>query len=266
MGSLSDYAEQQWINHLCGTAYTPPATVYLALATADPTDAATGASMNEVANSGAYARVACAFGAAASRAIANSGTVSFAQASGSWGTVTHWALVDSATYGAGNVLAHGALTVSKSIVANNTPSFAAGQISVSVNAGFWGTTLCNAMLDKTFRNQTYAQPATNVALCTTTCSDTALGTEVSGGSYARVTVNKVGGGAPKWAAISGGATSNADAVTFATASASWGTVVSSALVDASGGLLVYDNAVVDQAVASGDVVSFAAGSWQVSMS
>ncbi len=55
MGSLSNYAEDAWINHLVGTAYTQPATVYLALATADPTDAATGASCNECANANNYA-------------------------------------------------------------------------------------------------------------------------------------------------------------------------------------------------------------------
>ena len=266
MGSLSNYAEDAWISHLAATAYTPVATLYLALCTADPTDAATGASCNECANANNYARVACAFGAAASRAIANSGTVTFAQASGSWGTASHFVIVDSATYGAGNVLAHGALTTPKAIVNGNTPSFAAGQISVSVTAGAFGTAFANLMLDKMFRNQTYAQPVTKVALYTTVCSDAALGTEVTGGSYAQVTVNKVGGSAPKWAAVSGGATSNADAVTFTQAGASWGTIVATAIVDGAGALLVYDNGTADQAVASGDTVSFAAGALDISLS
>ena len=265
MGSISDYLENAWINHLVGTAYTQPATVYLALATADPGDAATGASCNECANANNYARVACTFGTAASRAIANSGTVTFPTASGSWGTASHFVITDSATYGAGNVLAHGALTTPKAIVNGNTPSVAAGQISVSVTAGAWGTAFANLMLDKTFRNQTYAQPTTKVALYTTVCSDAALGTEVSGGSYAQVTVNKVGGASPKWAAVSGGASSNADAVTFTAASASWGTVVATAIVDGAGALLVYDNGTADQAVASGDTVSFGVGDIDISI-
>lgn len=265
MGSLSDFGENKWIEHLCSTAYTPAATVYLALCTADPTDAATGASCNECANANNYGRVACTFGAASARAIANSGTVTFPTASGSWGTASHFVIVDSATYGAGNVLAHGALSTSKSIVNGNTPSFAAGQISVSVTAGAFGTSFANLMLDKMFRNQTYAQPVTKVALYTTTCSDTALGTEATGTGYAQVTVNKVGGGAPKWAAVSGGASSNADAVTFTQAGASWGTVVATAVVDGSGALLFYDNGTADQAVASGDTVSFAIGALQVSI-
>jgi hypothetical protein len=267
VGSISDYLEGQWINHLCGTAYSAPATVYVALCTADPTDAGTGASMNECANSGGYTRKAAAFGAASARAISNSGTITFDQASGSWGTVTHWALVDSATYGAGNLLAHGALSQSKAIVAGNTPSYAAGALQVSVSAGAWSTYLANAMLDKTFRAQTYNQPATYVGLTTTVCSDSAAGTEASGGSYARVLVNKVGGGSPAWAAISGGATSNAQAIAFAAATASWGTVVAAALFDASSGgnLLCYDNAMGDNAVASGDSVTFPIGDFDISV-
>ncbi len=39
MGSLSDYAENELLDHLFNAAYSPVATVYLALCTADPTDA-----------------------------------------------------------------------------------------------------------------------------------------------------------------------------------------------------------------------------------
>ena len=51
MGSLSDYAELELLDHVFNAAYSPVATVYLALCTADPTDAGTGASMNECASS-----------------------------------------------------------------------------------------------------------------------------------------------------------------------------------------------------------------------
>src|SRR3990167_7674776 len=104
MGSLTDFSELELLDHVLNVAYTPPATVYLALATADPTDAATGAAMNEVPNSGSYARVAISFGAAASRRVTQDALVTFAQATGAWGTVTHWVVVDSGTYGAGNAL------------------------------------------------------------------------------------------------------------------------------------------------------------------
>lgn len=104
MGSLSNFAENALLNHICNTAFTPAATLFVALCTADPTDAGTGASMGEVTNSNAYARASVVFGAAATRRVVQSGAVSFPQATGPWGNVTHWAIVDSATYGAGNML------------------------------------------------------------------------------------------------------------------------------------------------------------------
>lgn len=268
MGSLSDYAENALMGHFFGSAYTAAATVYLALCTADPTDAGTGASMNECANANGYARKAITFGAASSRRVTQSGAVTFDQASGAWGTVTHWAVVDSGTHGAGNMLAYGALAASKSIVANNTPSVASGEVYVELTAstGALLTAIANSFLDKMFRNQTYAQPATYVGLVTTTSSDSAAGTEVSGGSYARVLVNKAGGASPAWSAVSGGVSDNANAVTFTAASASWGTVVGTVLYDASssGNALWYMNDTTDQAVGSGDTVSFAAGAIDVS--
>ena len=135
MGSLTTYGANKLLDHLFNTAYTPASTLYLALCTADPTDAATGASMNEAANSGAYARTAITFGAAASRRSRRSAPVTFPTATGSWGTVTHWAIVDSATHGAGNALAHGAFAVSKSVVTGNTPSVASGEVWVEFSAG-----------------------------------------------------------------------------------------------------------------------------------
>jgi hypothetical protein len=274
MGSLTNYGENALMGHLFGTAYTPVATVYLALATADPTDAATGASMNEVANTGSYARKAITFGAAASRRVTQSGDVAFTAATGSWGTVTHWALVDSGTYGAGNVLAHGALGTSKSVVSGNTPTVPTTDVYVELTAsGGIGTAVANKLLDLMFRNQAYAQPSTYAALTTATISDSTVAgsmSEVSGGSYARVLVNKIGGASPAWDTISGGATSNANAITFTTATGSWGTVTSAAIVSSSSGagdVICYDNSnVVDQAVASGDTVQFAAGAFDVALS
>lgn len=273
MGSLSNYAENAVLNHLTtNSAYTPAATIYLALATADPTDAGTGASMNEVANSGSYARTAIAFGAAASRRVTQSGAVTFPAASGSWGTVTHWAIVDSATYGAGNVLAYGAFAASKSIVSGNTPSVASGDVYVEITASTgMSNYAANGMLDRMFRNQAFTVSANYVGLWTTTLSDSSTGssgTESSGGSYARKQINTVGGASPAWNTVASGAVDNANAVTFVTATGSWGTVVAAAILDASatGNMLWYDNAVTDQAVVSGDTVSFAAGAIDLAQS
>jgi hypothetical protein len=277
-GSLTNYGENAWMNHLFGTSYSQVATIYVALATANPDETATGASMSEVANSGSYARTAITFAAAATRRITQTGAVTFPQATGSWGTVTHWALVDSGTHGAGNVLAYGAFTASFSPVTGNTPSIASGQVYIEITAssgeGFT-TYLVHLMLDKIFRNQTYAQPTTCVALLDSTGADTdttltTAGKEANWTGYARVLVNKAGGSTPRWEAVSGGATQNENAVTFSTVGTSPTIIVAMAIVDSctldAGNVLAYDNdQVVDQTPNVGDTVTFAIGALDVSI-
>lgn len=267
MGSLSNYGENAFVNHLCkNSAYTPVATVYLALATADPGEAATGASMNEVANSGSYARTAISFSAASSRRVTQSGAVNFPTASGSWGTVTHWAIVDSATYGAGNVLAYGAFANAKSIVSGNAPTVATTTIYVDITTGTGPSTYAaNGFLDRMFRNQAFTVSANYCGLATNTLGDATSPTEPSGGSYARVQININGGASPAWSTVSGGAVSNGAAVTFPTPTLSWGTIVYMFIADASSaGNVLWVGDVTDQAVGIGDPVSFATGQIAIS--
>jgi hypothetical protein len=136
MSAFSNYLENEVLDHVMGVgSYTMP-TVYIALCTADPTDAGTGASMNEVADSGSYARVAISadFGTpAASGSISNDGEITFPEATGSWGTVSHFALLDSGTHGAGNMLVYGALDSSKEVSSGDTVKFAVGELTVSLD-------------------------------------------------------------------------------------------------------------------------------------
>lgn len=136
MGSFADYCELKVLDHIVGKADFASVTAYVALATADPTDAGTGASMSECANTNTYARVTTAAGdwdAAAAGAIANATDITFPEATGSWGTVTHFGILDSGTWGAGNLLAHGALGASKAIGSGDTPKFAAGDIDITLD-------------------------------------------------------------------------------------------------------------------------------------
>jgi hypothetical protein len=272
MGSLSDYAELELLDHVFNAAYSSVATVYLCLCTADPTDAATGASMNECANSNGYARTAIAFGAAAARTITQNADVDFPQASGGgWGTVTHWAIADTNTYGSGNVLAHGQFGTSKTINDGNTPSVVSGEVYVDYTAGEISNSLCVDLLDLMFRNQAYAAPDTYVALCDTVVADGDTGStisEPSGGAYARVQVNVNGGSSPTWDVAASGLVDNTHAIDFPTATASWGTIVGVAIVSAAsaGDLLFYDNDMADQAVGDGDDVSFPIGDLDIQMS
>jgi hypothetical protein len=136
MGSFSDYAEDKVLDLIVGkTAFTLP-TVWIALCTADPTDAGTGASMSEVANTANYSRKSTVGGdwnAASGGSIDNANAITFATASGSWGTITHFVLIDSASYGAGNILAHGTLTASKTVGDGDAIVFAAGNIVATLD-------------------------------------------------------------------------------------------------------------------------------------
>ena len=277
MGSITNTAETEMLDHVLNQLnYASPATVYLCLCTADPTDAATGASMNEVANANAYARTAISFGAAAARVITQDAIVTFPQASGGgWGTVTHWAIATSGTYGAGDCLAHGAFTASKTINDGDTPSVASGEINVTYSAGEISNYLANELLDHLFNAAAFAATVdTYIALCTVVVTDGMTGstiTEPSGGAYARQLVQENTGAAPDWdLAVSGDPSfvDNSDAITFPTATASWGTIVAVAICDAvtAGNLLFYDNAMTDKAVGNGDTAEFATGDLDVQAS
>lgn len=271
MGSLTDFAEDAMLDHVFNkVAYTPPATVYVGLASADPTDAATGADANELADANAYQRTAITLGAAASRRVTQSGAVTFPQATGGdWGTATHWFLTSTQTYGAGDVLAAGSLSASKTINDGNTPSIASTEIYVEFSAGEISDYLANIWLDRMFRNQAFAVPTTYVAgIITNPVTDSMTGstiTEPVGNGYARKLVEENGGSSPTWDLAAGTTPTvvdnGADVDLGPASGGNWGTVIATAVCDASsvGNMLMYDNEMVDQAVDDGDTMRFPAG-------
>jgi hypothetical protein len=131
MGGFSDYWENKILDHIFGKgSYTPP-TIYVGLSTADPTDAGSG--LAEPSGNG-YTRVQTStsdWNAASNGTLDNSSDITFTQATGNWGTITHFALFDAAT--AGNMLAHGALNQSKSINEPDTARFEAGDLQISLD-------------------------------------------------------------------------------------------------------------------------------------
>ena len=265
MGKISTFLANELLDHVFNAAYTPAATVYLGLSTANPTD--DGSGLAEPSGN-AYARQAITLGAASARRVTQSGDVTFPQATGAWGTITHWAIFDASS--AGNMLAHGALVASKSVVTGNTPSVASGEVWVEFSANEMSTTLAHNLLNLAFRNVAYSKPNTYVGVATATLSDTTTGstvTEPSGGAYARTQVNINGGSSPTWSVAASRAVTNGAAVTLAAATAAWGTVVASFIASASsaGDILFYDNDTADQAVGSGDTVQFASGDIDVSI-
>lgn len=125
--------ELKVLDHVFGAAvYTAPATTYVALFTAAPSDSGGG---TEVAT-GSYARVALTnnatnWPAASAGSKSNGVAVTFPAASASWGVVTHFGIFDAST--AGNLLGWGALTASKTIDSGDTASFAIGQLTITLD-------------------------------------------------------------------------------------------------------------------------------------
>lgn len=121
------------------------------------------------------------------------------------------------------------------------------------------------LLDHVFGNAAYTAPGTlHIGLFTVAPSDTGGGTEVTGGSYARVAVTN---NSTNWPAASGGAKANGTAVTFPTATASWGTVVAFGIFDAGSGgnLLAWATLTTNKTIGSGDTASFPIGDIDITL-
>ena len=133
MGSFSDYLENKILDHIFGvTAYTAETTVKVALSTADPLD--TGLGLAEPSGNN-YARVSVTnngtnWDTAVNGATANKTAITFPTASGSWGTITHFAIFDNAGT---NMLVHGSLGTSKAVGTGDTPKFNIGDLTITLD-------------------------------------------------------------------------------------------------------------------------------------
>lgn len=117
----------------------------------------------------------------------------------------------------------------------------------------------NKIADHILGNTVFTTPGTvYLALFTAAPNESGGGTEVTGGSYARLAITN---NSTNWPAASGGLKSNGIALTLAAATASWGTVTHWALFDAaSGGNMLFFGAVSpSKLIESGDSFSVAIG-------
>lgn len=115
---------------------TPPSDVYVALSTAAWAASATGTSIaaSEPSGANAYARVGLdndgtTWDTVSSGISANLVAIEFPTATGTWGTIQSFYVVDSAA--GGNILFGGDLVASKAIAAADTARFAIGQLTIT---------------------------------------------------------------------------------------------------------------------------------------
>lgn len=134
MSSFGDFLENELLDHVWGNAaYAAPATLYLALSTTDPLD--DGSGITEPVG-GSYARLAVAnnltnWPAAVGGSKSNGADFTFVTATAGWGVITHMAIYDAAT--GGNMIAHAALTTSKTIDNGDTVIFQTGNLTITLD-------------------------------------------------------------------------------------------------------------------------------------
>lgn len=125
--SFSDYLETKVLDHVfAGTAYTAPATLYVALFTAAPSDSGGGTEVS----GGAYARQTIAF-TTSGDTTSNNAAVEFPTATANYGTVTHVGIYDASS--AGNLMAWAALTSSKTIETGDVFRIPSGDLDITLN-------------------------------------------------------------------------------------------------------------------------------------
>jgi hypothetical protein len=140
--SFSNRTAQAILNSLFGKtsnfgALASAPTIYVALSSTTPAE--DGTNVTEPSG-GSYARVATApadWNAATladPAVVTNANPITFPTASANWlasANITHFALYDALTVG--NFLGFGALTVPKPVLSGDTPSYAAGALSVTLD-------------------------------------------------------------------------------------------------------------------------------------
>jgi len=136
MGSATNYFENVVLDSILGAnkSSLSPATVYISLFTAAPSD---GGSGTEVVSTGTgYARVAVTnngtnWPSAVSAVKSNGAKIQFPTATASWGTVTHFAIHDAST--SGNMLLYGELLSPISPIAGNAPYFEVSSLNITAD-------------------------------------------------------------------------------------------------------------------------------------
>lgn len=113
----------------------------------------------------------------------------------------------------------------------------------------------NQVLDWSVNASALSAITPRLALFTVAPTDAGGGTEVTGGSYARVAIDG------NFGAASGGSTSNTSQISFPTATANWGTVVAFGVYDAASGgnLIRWANLTTSRTINSGATPIFAVG-------
>lgn len=139
MANFSDYIEQQIFNHIFrNDTFAKPSNIAIALTTGVLLDSQTGNTIPEVPNASGYARVTNASGDSFWDAHGtdgpgdNAAEIAFPVATADWGLISGVAIVDNGTYGAGNLLMWGYLSIPRTVLSGDTFKFNAGNLDITI--------------------------------------------------------------------------------------------------------------------------------------
>lgn len=133
MAGFTNHLEDLVLDHVFGSVdYTPETTLYVALFTAAPNDTGGGTEVS----GGDYAREGLTnnttnFPNGTDGAKANGVDITFPEATGSWGTISHWGIFDAST--SGNLLIWGAVTNPQAVVSGNTVVIPTGDLQITLD-------------------------------------------------------------------------------------------------------------------------------------
>lgn len=144
MSAMSDYLENKIIDWLIrAQAYSPPATLYIGLLTAAPSDTGGGTELsgNNYARAGVTSNMTNWAGTQSAGSTttssgtggttSNNGVINFNTPSNDWGTVTHFGIYDASTNG--NLLLWGALSASKAVFNGDAVSIQTAQLQIQID-------------------------------------------------------------------------------------------------------------------------------------
>jgi hypothetical protein len=125
--SFSNYLETEVLEWaFTGSGGTRPTVWYLALFTAAPSDTGGGTEVS----GGAYARQSVTFTVSGNTA-SNNAAIEYPTATANYGTVTHIGVFDASS--SGNLLAHAALTTSKTIETGDVFRVPSGDLDITLD-------------------------------------------------------------------------------------------------------------------------------------
>ncbi len=266
MGNLSNFAENKLLDHVLGNGvYTQPTQLFFAICKSTVSDSDTGSSISEPSTLNGYSRQSIdTWSSASSRATANVSLLTFPTVQFvDHGTIFSFAILDTATVLAGNIIAYGDFSPQKYYSVDDIPEIVANDIDISWNTDALSDYLADGLLDHVFENTPFSVPTSLfIGFATQNVVDADTGSTVSEpvNNYARKEF-------ADFSVASGGIASNSTSALFTTIATSWGTITDYIMTDdlSTGNVLFYKAFTVSKIGSGGDIMNFKIGEMKISM-